>query len=83
MKAYAISPKSQVTIPVFIRKELNLKPGDKILYEITPRGVLLKPARRSLLDDYGFLKGRRSPGEDLESIREAVRVKMAEGRLQK
>ncbi len=83
MKAYAITPKGQVTIPVFIRKELNLKPGDKVLYEKTSRGVLLKPAKRNMLDDFGFLKGGPKPGKDLESIREDVRDKIAARRLPK
>ena len=44
MKAFAITSKGQVTIPAGIREELNLKAGDKIFYEKTRDGILLKPA---------------------------------------
>jgi len=77
MKAYSITPKGQVTIPVSIREKLNLKPGDKILYEKKPDGIFLKPAKRNMLHDYGFLKGRRKLEKDLGSIRKAVRGKLA------
>ncbi len=81
MKAYAITPKGQVTIPVSIREDLNLKPGDKILYTKTPDGILLKPAKRNMLHDYGFLKGNTKHKSDIESIRKTLRKKVA-GRRQ-
>ncbi len=77
MKAFTITPKGQVTIPAQIREELKLKPGDRIFYEKTAAGILLKPAKRSMMNDYGFLKGKAKPEEDLESIRKAIRKKMA------
>lgn len=77
MKAYAITPKGQVTIPVSIRQELNLKPGDKVLYTKTSGGILLRPAKRNMLLDYGFLKGTMEHKNDLESIRKALREKVA------
>ncbi len=46
MKAYAITPKGQVTIPVSLREELNLKPGDRIIYEKSSGGILMKPAKK-------------------------------------
>ena len=77
MKAYAITLKGQVTIPVSIREELSLKPGDKVMYEKTNGGILMKSAKRNMLQDYGFLKGRKKPHKDLGSIRKAVRKKIA------
>ena len=77
MKVYAITAKGQVTIPVSIREELSLKPGDKVMYEKTNGGILLKPAKRNMLQDYGFLKGREKTQKDLGSIRKAVRKKIA------
>ncbi len=77
MKAYSITPKGQVTIPVSIREDLNLKPGDKILYTKTSDGILLKPAKRNMLDDYGFLNEKRKHKNDLESIRKEFRKKVA------
>ena len=77
MKAYAITPKGQVTIPVSIREELSLKPGDKVMYEKTNGGILIKSAKRNMLQDYGFLKGRKKTHKGLGSIRKAVRKKIA------
>ena len=82
MKAYSITPKGQVTIPLEIRDKLKLKPGDKVIYQNTKRGVLLKPAKRNMLDDFGFLNGRQKPGHGLDSIRKTIRkkiVKRAQG----
>ena len=77
MKTYTITPKGQVTIPSEIREKLKLRPGDKITYQDTAAGIVLKPAKTDMMDDFGFLKGRRQPAE-LDKIRKAVRKKIAE-----
>jgi AbrB family looped-hinge helix DNA binding protein len=77
MKAYTITPKGQVTIPSEIREKLKLQPGDKITYQDTAAGILIKPAKKDMIDDFGFLKGRCEPAE-LETIRKVVRKKIAE-----
>ena len=56
---------------------MKLYPGDKITYEDTAAGVLIKPAKQDMLDDFGFLKEREEIGE-LEEIRISVRKKIAE-----
>jgi antitoxin PrlF len=46
----------QTTIPAEIRKALNLKPRQKITYELTDDGaVLMKPQPNILTDLYGSL----------------------------
>jgi AbrB family looped-hinge helix DNA binding protein len=40
-----VQAKGQVTIPQEIRKSLNLKKGDLVVFEETDRGVLIKPVR--------------------------------------
>jgi len=77
MKAYTITPKGQVTIPAEIRQKLKLYPGDKITYEDTAAGIVLKPARMDMVDDFGFLKERKH-SEDFEEIRNSVRKKIAD-----
>ncbi|MCG8336340.1 MAG: AbrB/MazE/SpoVT family DNA-binding domain-containing protein [Proteobacteria bacterium] len=77
MKAYAITPKGQVTIPVSVREELNLKPGDRIIYEKSSGGILIKPAKKNMLDDFGFMKSIEVQKIDLDDIRKAVRKKIA------
>ena len=77
MKVYTISPKGQVTIPVEIREKLKLYPGDKIAYEDTAAGIVIKPAKKDMTADFGFLKGRKN-SEDIEKIRNSVREKIAD-----
>ena len=81
MKTYTITPKGQVTVPVEVRERLKLKPGDRIVYEDTNRGVVLKPAQRDMLADFGFLKTKQKPTQDLEIVRKAVRETIAARRL--
>ncbi len=80
MKAYAITPKGQVTIPVSLREELNLKPGDRIIYEKSSGGILMKPAKKNMLDDFGFMKSRDFQKVDVKDIRKAIRKEIAEKR---
>jgi hypothetical protein len=54
-----------------------LYPGDKITYVDTSSGVLIKPAKKDMLSDFGFLK-RREQSNDLGEIRNSVRNKIAE-----
>ncbi len=83
MKTYTITPKGQVTVPVEVRERLKLKPGDKITYENTSRGVFLKPVQRDMLTDFGFLKTEQKPIQNLEVVRKTVREKMAARRRPK
>lgn len=39
-----VQEKGQVTIPRQIRKKLNLKPGDLVVFVETDKGVIVKPA---------------------------------------
>ena len=77
MKAYSITAKGQVTVPLEIRERLNLKPGDKVIYQDMEEGILLKPAKRNMLTDFGFLKGKQKSKKDLDLIRKLVRAEMA------
>jgi AbrB family looped-hinge helix DNA binding protein len=77
MKAYTITPKGQVTIPAEIREKLKLYPGDKIIYEDTSAGILIKPAKKDMIADFGFLR-KYEQSKDLEEIRKSIRKKLAE-----
>ncbi|TXT58316.1 MAG: putative AbrB family transcriptional regulator [Promethearchaeota archaeon] len=37
-----ISIKGQITIPKVFREKLGLKPGDKVIFESIPQGILLR-----------------------------------------
>ena len=80
MKSYAITPKGQVTIPVSLREELKLKPGDKIIYEKSSGGILMKPAKKTMLDDFGFMNDIGARKTDINEIRKTVRKRIVEKR---
>ena len=67
MKAYTITPKGQVTIPAEIREKLKLYPGDKITYEDSATGILIKPTKKDMMADFGFLR-KREPAKSLVII---------------
>ena len=73
MTVAKITSKGQVTIPVEVRRTLDLHEGDQLLFE-TPRkdGVRLRVLRRRRLTDLGgVLAANRSyPGK--AEVREAV-----------
>jgi AbrB family looped-hinge helix DNA binding protein len=51
-----VQEKGQVTIPTRIRRKLNLKKGDTVMFVETKEGILIKPAEVVLteaLDDIG------------------------------
>ena len=55
-----ITQKGQVTIPVKVRRILNLKTGDKVKFIVTPKKeVKVKPAEKySIMHLYGSLKSK-------------------------
>ena len=62
-----VQEKGQVTIPNKIRKKLNLKKGDMVMFVETENGVLIKPAEILLteaLDEIG--KALKDDGITLE-----------------
>lgn len=62
-----VTAKGQVTIPVEVRKSLDIKEGDDLLFEVGEAGeVRIRVVkRRSLLDLYGALPATRPyPGKE-------------------
>lgn len=46
-----VTSKSQTVIPRDVRARLGLKPGDRVRYRITPKGVIIDKASRQMEDD--------------------------------
>jgi len=51
-----VTRRGQTTIPVEIRQKCGIKEGDKLLVELTDKGILFKPIP-NLLDMAGTLAG--------------------------
>ena len=66
----------QTTIPAEVRKALNLKPRQKIIYELTGDGVLIKPQTDILPDLYGSLSSEVPAGTKEEERKSACRSRV-------
>ncbi len=73
-KTSLVQAKGQVTIPFEIRKRLNLKQGDRVVFIETQSGVVIKPAEvviNAALDTIG--RGLKKRGVTLEQLIESGR----------
>ncbi len=78
MPLATLTSKGQTTIPAEIREHLNLKPGDKISFDIEDGQVVIRPKNRSIMDLAGILK---RPGQEplsVEDMNEAVGATVAQ-----
>ena len=67
MKIVKLSAKGQIVIPAWLRKELGLSEGDKLLIERKQEEVILKPVvKLSKLREIDKLEGA---SEEIEKIR--------------
>lgn len=77
-----VTQKGQVTIPASIRKQLGLRPGDKVRFETDDGNVKITRATSRLLDGYGAVTPRSRP-EDYDALREEFESGVAEEALRK
>jgi AbrB family looped-hinge helix DNA binding protein len=71
-----VTQKGQVTIPLAVRKQLGIKPRDKVRFEVEGDIVRLRRATSPILAGYGSVKPRRRP-EDFRAVREEVEQAIA------
>lgn len=75
MTTTVLSSKGQVIIPKPIRTAHHWNPGDRLVVEDTPDGVLLRPAtlfKRTTLDDVAGCLKWNGPAKTLEEMEEAI-----------
>ena len=72
-----VTQKGQVTIPGELRKALNIRPKDKIAFELTDGEVRLRPMRSRLTAGYGAVKPKTKP-EDFRGMRRQVQEEWGE-----
>ncbi len=66
-----VKTKGQVTIPVEVRRLLEIKTGDRVIFRVTDRGVEFEPAAMTLEDTFASVTPRNHP-EDFSALRDAV-----------
>lgn len=72
MESSKITDRGQTTIPVAIRKHLNLKPGDRLRYLVLDNGDVYLVRNRSVMELAGMLyKPGRKP-VTLEEMDEGI-----------
>lgn len=77
MLSSVITRKGQVTIPKTVRDEVDWHEGDRVIFVVRGREVLLKVIRGSILDLAGSVEPRSRP-EDFDQAREVARQSRAE-----
>jgi AbrB family looped-hinge helix DNA binding protein len=50
MQKSTVQKKGQVTLPTEIRRELGIKPGDEVVFELVEEGILIKPEKIKRLE---------------------------------
>lgn len=60
-----ITSKSQTVIPRAVRQKLGLKPGDRLAYALTDKGIVIKKAKAGVEDDpFSVFSEWSSPEDD-------------------
>jgi AbrB family looped-hinge helix DNA binding protein len=67
----SVKNKGQVTIPVQVRRKLDLHTGDRIVFRVTDTAVELEPARMTLEDTFASVTPRERL-EDFAALRDAA-----------
>jgi antitoxin PrlF len=74
-----VTRKGQVTIPVEIRRELNIKEGDRVKFVRDGDGVRIDPVGDVVAQSAGSLgKYRQGPVPTIEELKKAVEQAVAE-----
>lgn len=71
MASAAMTSKGQITIPVEIRKELGLKPGDRVRFIKRGGEVAIRPDKRSIMESRGMFKWKGKP-VTIEEMNETI-----------
>lgn len=75
-----VTSKGQITVPVAVRRKLNLQPGDELTFDVNPEGEVMVRAfkRKRLTELYASLPAtRKYPGK--EQVRKEVAARLAHG----
>ena len=78
----SVTQRGQVTIPAEVRRALNLKPRDKVVFEIEGEWVRLAPVSFTLETAYGSVKPLNKP-EDFKEISRRAREEHVEQVIRK
>jgi len=79
-----LTSKGQITIPIAVRRKLNLQPGDEILFELGQDGeVKIRTLKRKRLTEFYASLPAETPYPGKTEIRKAVVTELAQHILNK
>ena len=76
-RSTTVTSKGQVTIPGELRRVLDIKPKDRVAFELVDGELRLRPVRSRLMAGYGAVRPRRKP-QDFRGIRREVEEEVGE-----
>ena len=76
-----ITSKGQTTVPKEVRKRLNLKPGDKIIWYFDGEKLVVRAKNKSILDLAGMLHRPGMKALTIEEINDAIGDAAAESAM--
>ena len=69
MQTTRITTKGQITIPVAIRRQLDLKPGEQMGFSIKNEKIILQPVPANIEESFGLVSSKQSVSlADMEQI---------------
>ena len=77
-----VTQKGQVTIPLAVRRLLDVKPRDRVVFRVTDGRVEILPARITLEAAYGAVKPLTRP-ENWQALRQRAREERGQYRIRK
>lgn len=73
----SVSPKGQITLPIEMRRQLGVKPKDKVIMRLEGDHVAVRSASATLAHVFGSVEPPTST-DDLKAIEQAAREEQAE-----
>lgn len=71
-----ISSKGQVTLPVELRRNLELRPGDQVMFQLEDSSARLLPLRRRRLTEFSGILRTTRPYKGLKEMRRELARKL-------
>lgn len=73
MPTSTVTSKGQITIPKEIRDRLHLRTGQRVEFQLDPRGhAILKPRTRDIMSLLGSVRSRNRRPVSVEEMNEAI-----------
>ena len=74
MRQYVVTRKLQITIPKPLAKELHIRPGDAVTFEMAGRAVIVKRAALAVRDPAEMAEAVQALARDMRKVGRYVRA---------